>query len=231
MSYIVSPKWREFFDVVIVQAHKPKFYDSDRPFRRLDVEFSQPTWHHVNTFRPGNIYLEGNHRDFTRMTGWSGSSVLYIGDHIYSDLADPSLKHGWRTAGIIKELATEIEIQNSVKYHQKLNWLMNLARIIKEGQYLEGSERDKLEKWKEELSDIRISLKSLFNPQFGSMFRTHHNPSYFAHKINRFADLYTARVENFLQYPVDHAFYPRRMYLPHEAMGRRNSDGSYRFGL
>lgn len=38
------------------------------------------------------------------MTGWRGHQVLYFGDHPYSDLADVTLEHGWRTGAIIKEL-------------------------------------------------------------------------------------------------------------------------------
>lgn len=38
------------------------------------------------------------------MTGWYGSEVLYFGDHPYSDLADVTLEHGWRTGAIINEL-------------------------------------------------------------------------------------------------------------------------------
>lgn len=38
------------------------------------------------------------------MTGWKGRSVLYFGDHPYTDLADASLVHGWKTGAIIKEL-------------------------------------------------------------------------------------------------------------------------------
>jgi hypothetical protein len=39
------------------------------------------------------------------MTGWNGQQVLYFGDHPYSDLADVTLQHGWRTGAIISELA------------------------------------------------------------------------------------------------------------------------------
>lgn len=38
------------------------------------------------------------------MTGWRGDEVLYFGDHPYSDLADVTLEHGWRTGAIIHEL-------------------------------------------------------------------------------------------------------------------------------
>ena len=56
----------------------------------------------------------------------------------------------------------------------------------------------------------------MFNPQFGSIFRRHHNPSYFANRLCRFADIYTSNVGNLLNYSMTHTFYPRRSALPHE---------------
>lgn len=38
------------------------------------------------------------------MKNWIGQEVLYFGDHPYSDLADVSLHHLWRTGAIIWEL-------------------------------------------------------------------------------------------------------------------------------
>lgn len=48
------------------------------------------------------------------MTGWQGHQVLYFGDHPYSDLADVTLEHGWRTGAIIKELTVIIQLSNSI---------------------------------------------------------------------------------------------------------------------
>lgn len=62
----------------------------------------------------------------------------------------------------------------------------------------------------------RNYTKSLFNAQFGSIFRTYHNPTYFSRRLARFADLYMSNVRNLLNYPIEHTFYPRRMELPHE---------------
>lgn len=42
------------------------------------------------------------------LMGWNGHEVLYFGDHPYSDLADVTLEHGWRTGAIINELAVSI---------------------------------------------------------------------------------------------------------------------------
>lgn len=57
---------------------------------------------------------------FTQLTGWDGARVLYFGDHIYSDLVDPSLKNGWRTGGIIPELeASDKEKERNYKKNRK----------------------------------------------------------------------------------------------------------------
>ena len=56
----------------------------------------------------------------------------------------------------------------------------------------------------------------MFNPQFGSTFRSYNNPTYFSRKLFRFSDLYTSRVTNLLRYSLIHSFYPRRGVLPHE---------------
>lgn len=50
------------------------------------------------------LFFQGNLKELQRLTGWCGHSVLYFGDQIYSDLADLTLHHGWRTGAIIYEL-------------------------------------------------------------------------------------------------------------------------------
>ena len=50
------------------------------------------------------------------MTGWKGGSVLYFGDHPYTDLADASLMHGWRTGAIIKELTVMFRSTSMFRY-------------------------------------------------------------------------------------------------------------------
>ena len=78
---------------------------------------------------------------------------------------------------------------------------------------------------------IQDSLRAMFNPHFGSTFRSHNNPTYFSRKlfrfindiyalkekpyniIHRFSDIYTSRVTNLLQYSLNHSFYPRSEIL------------------
>lgn len=62
----------------------------------------------------------------------------------------------------------------------------------------------------------RVCMKSIFNPRFGSMFRTRRGPSYFTRRLIRLSNIYTSSVTNLLRYPLNHAFYTRRYALPHE---------------
>ncbi|KAG7221107.1 hypothetical protein INR49_017548 [Caranx melampygus] len=177
MSYIVGKDWRDLFDVVIVQADKPGFFnDRRKPFRRV-TDKGALLWDRIHKLEKGQIYKQGNLYEFLRLTGWRGSKVLYFGDHIYSDLADLTLKHGWRTGAIIPELRKEIKIMNTEQ----------------------------------------PQTKDIFNAQFGSLFRTYHNPTYFSRRLSRFADIYMASISCLLNYDFQHTFFPRRTPLQHES--------------
>ncbi|KAK3095894.1 hypothetical protein FSP39_020452 [Pinctada imbricata] len=130
---------------------------------------------------------------------------------------DPSLKSGWRTGAIIPELEKETLIMNSADYHTAVNWLGQLENLIEISQMDKSPETSSIRKqWLDERHELRNYTKSLFNPLFGSIFRTYHNPTYFTRRLARFADLYMSSVVNLMQYSPDHTFYPRRMALPHE---------------
>ncbi|KAK6962873.1 5p-nucleotidase domain-containing protein 3 [Biomphalaria glabrata] len=218
MKYIVGNDWRELFDVIIVNARKPKFFkEGYRPFRAYNTEEMTPLWDRVTSFNKGMIYHQGNHHDLQEMTGWYGTKVLYFGDHLYSDLADPSLKYGWRTGAIIPELESEINKQNSEVYKSAVRWLVDLQHLIDENQHQNSPEcKEIIELWLQERNELRVFSKSLFNKHFGSLFRTYHNPTYFFRRLARFADIYMSSLTNLLQYSTTYTFYPHRILLPHE---------------
>ena len=58
-----------------------------RPFRCLNSDLKTPAWSKVVKLVPGQVYQHGNISDFIKMTGWGGGSVLYFGDHVFTDLA------------------------------------------------------------------------------------------------------------------------------------------------
>ena len=58
-----------------------------RPFRLLNRESLSPSWERVTSLEPGSVYNQGNIKEFVKLTGWKGAHVLYIGDHVYTDLS------------------------------------------------------------------------------------------------------------------------------------------------
>uniref|UniRef100_A0A8C2NHK9 5'-nucleotidase domain containing 3 n=1 Tax=Capra hircus TaxID=9925 RepID=A0A8C2NHK9_CAPHI len=205
MRYIVGKDWRDLFDVVIVQAEKPNFFnDKRRPFRKVN-EKGVLLWDKIYKLQKGQIYKQGNLYEFLKLTGWRGSKVLYFGDHIYSDLADLTLKHGWRTGAIIPELRSELKIMNTEQYIQTMTWLQTLTGLLEQMQVHRDAESQLvLQEWKKERKEMREMTKGFFNAQFGSLFRTDQNPTYFLRRLC------------LLNYDVSHTFYPRRTPLQHE---------------
>ncbi|CAG9581570.1 unnamed protein product [Danaus chrysippus] len=230
MEMLVGSEWRDYFDVVIVNANKPKFFtEVSRPIRVFDKNANTHIWEKVTSLEKGIIYYEGTVKQLQELTGWSGHQVLYFGDHPYSDLADVTLEHGWRTGAIINELTHEINTLNTETFKRNANWLQMLTQLIEDHQDYKDpeamqviadwmAERDYLSK----ATDLRKewigrnSTKSVFNKQFGSVFRTYHNPTYFSRRLFRFADIYTSNIRNLLQFSLTHTFYPRRGVMPHE---------------
>lgn len=78
---------------------------------------------------------QGTVKQLQDLTGWRGHNVLYFGDHPYSDLADVTLEHGWRTGAIISEL-TVFSLQSPVNLLLTTNQYITLAR----DQYLKYGE-------------------------------------------------------------------------------------------
>uniref|UniRef100_A0A3P8XRF3 5'-nucleotidase domain containing 3 n=1 Tax=Esox lucius TaxID=8010 RepID=A0A3P8XRF3_ESOLU len=218
MNYIVGTEWRELFDIVIVQADKPGFFnDRRKPFRRV-TDKGVLHWDRIHKLEKGNIYKQGNLYEFLRLTGWRGSKVLYFGDHIYSDLADLTLKHGWRTGAIIPELRKEVKIMNTKEYVHLMTWLQGLTGLIEHMQvHRDPASQAVVQEWIKEREAMRSQTKNIFNAQFGSLFRTYHNPTYFSRRLSRFADIYMASLSCLLNYDFQHTFFPRRTPLQHES--------------
>ncbi|KAF6205118.1 hypothetical protein GE061_019285 [Apolygus lucorum] len=218
MGHMVGADWEKFFDLIIVQARKPLFFtDESRPLRIYDKVQNTHVWDKVTQIKKGVIYYEGTLNQLQELTGWRGNEVLYFGDHPYSDLADVTLEHGWRTGAIIQELTHEIDTLNHTDFKKNCNWLQMLTQLIEECQEVdEADAKITLGTWTMERDKIRQDIKKVFNPQFGSVFRTYHNPTYFSRRLFRFADVYTSNLTNLLHFSEQHVFYPRRGVMPHE---------------
>uniref|UniRef100_A0A915CNW7 Uncharacterized protein n=1 Tax=Ditylenchus dipsaci TaxID=166011 RepID=A0A915CNW7_9BILA len=152
MTYMLGEQWRSLFKYIVVSAKKPTFFQSNRPFRLYNETTDTLSYEKITQLESDKIYAGGNISEFAQKATFRKPGVLYFGDHIYSDLADPK----------------------------------------------------------------REQIKALFNPNFGSMFRTFHDMSFFCRRLSRLSDIYTSRLPNLFAYTDEHTFFPKRTSLPHE---------------
>ena len=226
--------WRDYFDLVIVSSRKPGFFREKRPFVRLGEEGKEleevevPSW--------GEIYSGGCRSGLTSLFNCPDDSVLYVGDHIYGDIASPKMRSMWRTALVVRELEEELQMrqENHRLIHRQQRLQLELNALGLRGDDLRDI-RDLLLALQKEIGDIsesgtkriRDKLKSLetehrlmrrrtarigervsegFNPYWGSLFKQGRNKSLFGNQVDDFACIYTSRVRNFAHYGSRHYF-------------------------
>jgi HAD superfamily 5'-nucleotidase-like hydrolase len=116
MTYLLGgalaeyPSWKNYFDVAVVAATKPAFFQERRPLLEREGEHVRPA---AVPLERGRVYEGGNLHDFERALGVSGDQVLYIGDHIYGDILRSKKESVWRTTMIMQELETEVAAYES----------------------------------------------------------------------------------------------------------------------
>ena len=237
-------EWKQLFDLICVGADKPSWYKEDRPFRSLNAASGKVRWVPVEALLPGHVYYGGSFAELNRLVagGMSGQDVLYLtslsnpgarpGGDPWQDLSAPGAV-GWRTGAVVAEVEREVAAQAHPRYRAALAALLDIERTVR----LSGLDADALHAALRAgaagdaatgvagaggggpLLELRDELKHMLNARFGSNFRTLTGPTLFAHNLLRFADVYTARLENLLSLAPTHFLFPLRRALPHEPWG------------
>jgi 5'-nucleotidase len=239
-------KWRELFDVVIVQACKPEFFQRRSPLFRVvtDDGFLVPAHGPIVV---GNSYLGGDAMQVEKSLGFSGDEILYVGDHIWGDVRVSSSFLRWRTALILRELEEEVHASYAARVDEaRLSALMEekeakeLAicqlRLVEQRRNdgdsvpvgapsLEEIDirvqvmKQALAELDERIGPLAKAAGEVSNPNWGLLLRTGNDKSHLARQIERSADIYTSRVSNFLAHTPYFYFRSRRGTLPHDPSG------------
>lgn len=109
MNYCVGENWRDYFDVVISKAKKPRFFKEQFPFIKVDPErLVEVEGSEVQLLEQGGWYSEGNcdvlMKSFQSWTGKSDLKVLYCGDSLKSDIIYSKLLYNWESVFIMDSL-------------------------------------------------------------------------------------------------------------------------------
>jgi len=235
-------KWRDLFDYTIVSAKKPDFFTHETPFFEVVDErgLLRPD---VRTLQPGGIYYGGSAKALERQLGISGDQILYVGDHMFGDVKVTKSVLRWRTALVLRELEEEIAAQVGFAAHegelaahmQKKESIeaelcsvrLKVQRVAKgygprPTETLETLERlstdlkMQLERLDEKIAPIAESSTALSHPLWGPLMRTGNDKSHLAFQVERYADVYTSKVSNFLAATPFVYLRSARGSLPHD---------------
>ena len=226
--------WQKLFDLIVVSARKPTFFRDQSPFSAIDDQgnpagtVESPVW--------GGRYIGGSRDKLTELLGVPGERVLYVGDHIYSDILATKLRSTWRTMLIVSELEDELRIRRRLlddlgRYTDLHNVMSDIGRRLENARdevrlralladsaataAPDGSAA--LDHAVQELADghevlrrralmIEEKIIAEFNPNWGSVFKQGSSQSLFGSQVDAFACLYTSRVSNLLAYGNSHYF-------------------------
>lgn len=237
------PTWRHYFDIVICSAFKPLWFKEARPLMERDGEVLRNV---RSSLERGKIYEGGNLRDFERLLGLIGSTVLYVGDHIYGDILRSKKESSWRTAMIIQELDQEIEAHELCtadmsrqheledtreKLEDELRFLQSrykeLSRTTGPNSVNAQAEKARV---KRSLESVRGELRAIdkeyaaigervdhvFHPYWGSLLKEQQEMSIFGLQVELYSDIYTRRVSCLQHYSPQQTFRSPHDLMPHE---------------
>ncbi|MCK5799638.1 MAG: HAD-IG family 5'-nucleotidase [Deltaproteobacteria bacterium] len=231
MRYAFDPflpgemSWRELFDVIIVSAGKPAFFTGRNPIFEVvdrDEGLLKPV---VGGLEDGGIYLGGSASLVEERLGIPAEQILYVGDHLFSDVHVSKNTLRWRTALVVRELEEEIAAISAFAPRRK-----KLARLMEEKEALEHQHcrlrlalqhkqrrygdpvKTSVEKLRGRLATLKSQLQELdetiaplareaseiANARWGLIMRAGNDKSLFARGVEKSADIYLSRVSNFL---------------------------------
>jgi len=85
MAYLIDKNWKDLFDIIIVSANKPRFFEEGTTLREVDLVTGNLKTSHA-VLEKGKVFAGGSISVFDKSTMVPGNQVLYIGDHIFADI-------------------------------------------------------------------------------------------------------------------------------------------------
>ena len=234
--------WQDLFDIAIVGARKPVFFSGRSPVYEVATEDGLLR-EHYGPLEQGCVYVGGNAQLVEESLNLKGEEILYVGDHIFVDVNISKNILRWRTALVIRELEDEIiSLRRFGENQQQLTDRMARKEVLESeysakrlalqrkrhgyGPQTEASKED-LERSLAELRETLVDLDNeiapiakeanqLLNPNWGLLMRAGNDKSHFARQMERYADVYTGRVSNFLHHTPYVYLRSHRGSLPHD---------------
>lgn len=239
--------WRELFEMVIVSARKPEFFQMSHPMYEVvtDEGLMRPCF----KARPGGLYSGGSAQMVESSLNVHGDEILYVGDHIYTDVSQSKVHLRWRTALICRELEEEYNalihsqqeratLIDLINQKEVLGDLFNQLRLAlqrrtagRPAQTLAATHMDDdeltesiqklllvMQRLDQKIGPMLDEDGELFNKRWGYLSRAGlWDKSHLMRQIEKYADIYTSRVSNFLHYTPFMYFRAQEQNLAHDS--------------
>ncbi|KAH0708218.1 hypothetical protein KY290_012026 [Solanum tuberosum] len=222
--------WRDLFEMVIVSARKPEFFQMAHPL--YEVVTGEGLMRPCFKACPGGLYSGGSAQMIESSLNVHGDEILYVGDHIYTDVSQSKVHLRWRTALICRELEEEYNalilsreeratLIDLINKKEVLGDLFNQLRLALQRR-TEGRPAQTLAATHMEDNELTESMQKLlvvmqrldqkigpmldedgelFSKRWGYLSRAGlWDKSHLMRQIEKYADIYTSRVSNFLHY-------------------------------
>ncbi|KAK7363398.1 hypothetical protein VNO77_05540 [Canavalia gladiata] len=239
--------WRDLFDIVIVSARKPEFFQMSHPM--YEVVTGEGLMRPCFKAQTGGLYSGGSAQMVENSLDIHGDEILYVGDHIYTDVSQSKVHLRWRTALICRELEEEYSaLIGSRSYRESLVELINQKEVLgdlfnqlrlalqrrshdRPAQTLAATNMND-EDLTESMQKLLIVMQrlddkiapmleadgELFNSRWGFLSRAGlWDKSHLMRQIEKYADIYTSRVSNFLYYTPFMYFRSQEQNLAHDS--------------
>ena len=223
--------WQDLFDLSIVSARKPSFFQATAAaFEVVDQEkgLLSPV---IGPLLHNGIYVGGCAAMIEEYLGCTGDEILYVGDHVFADVHVSKDVLRWRTALVVRELEKEIEAINAFAPRQALLSEKMERKIVLEHQLSVARRdarrageshnesikaiRDTIVELDREIGPLAQESGQLNHARWGLIMQTGNDKSQMARQIERYADVYTSRVANFLHATPYAYLRPPYGRLPH----------------
>ena len=254
-------EWLKLFDIVIVGSCKPAYMldpylnlfrvnpkdgsllntDGTYEIDALGENGASKFLEMGKTFQGGNwLHLHA------MLETEAGEEILYVGDHLYSDVLRSKRTLGWRSAFIMPELEEEMRVfsANTVLadqisalrrlreelsvYGEDIRRKMNQIGdangsgngdndMKKNQEILDGLARED-NIIKQKLSQLAEQWHGAFHPIWGAMFNAGYQDSRFAFYVQNYACLYTSRATNLGLVSTNRSYRTGLEMLPHDRL-------------
>ena len=242
-------EWTDLFDLVIVGSCKPAYMldpylnlfrvrpedgsllntDGIYEIEALGEDGASKFLEQGKTFQGGNwLHLQA------MLEIEAGEEILYVGDHLYSDVLRSKRTLGWRSAFIMPELEDEMRVfAQNIPLNRQITSLRNLrdelgiyADSLRQSANLSVDEleatleaiQDEEHALKQKLQELAAEWHAAFHPVWGAMFNAGYQDSRFAFYVSNYACLYTSRATNLGLASTARSFRTTMEALPHDRL-------------